>query len=72
MCLNFLSSGTAPGSRLEFNKLPQKINSKRPIRFSFEFKTNYPDGIIFYAAKKQTDRIGVFIKEGKVKNLIFV
>lgn len=57
--------GTVIDSRIEFNDVPAKI--KKSYEISLEFKTNQPDGVLFYAAdSRHTDFIVLYLQDGYV------
>lgn len=57
--------GTGPFSHIEFNEIPQKI--KKQYEFSLSFKTEFSEGVLFYAAdSRHTDFIALYLREGKV------
>lgn len=61
--------GTVIDSRIEFNDVPAKI--KKSYEISLEFKTNQPDGVLFYAAdSRHTDFIVLYLQDGYVSNSI--
>ena len=44
------------------------IDLKRNSKFAVTFKTTNPDGVLFYVSdKSHTDKIALFMKDGKVK-----
>lgn len=65
-----LISGTQNGSRIEFSSLSGR--NKNVFDYSLDFKTSYPDGLLFYASDKgHIDFAALYIKGGKVKSLFF-
>lgn len=57
--------GTAIDSRIEFNEVPSKL--KKGYEISLEFKTDQPDGVLFYAAdSRHTDFIVLYLQDGYV------
>lgn len=61
--------GTALDSRIEFADVPSKI--KKSYDISLEFKTDKPDGVLFYAAdSRHTDFIALYLQDGFVSGSI--
>lgn len=59
--------GTAIDSRIEFAEVPVKI--KKSYEISLEFKTDKPDGVLFYAAdSRHTDFIVLYLQNGYVSD----
>lgn len=57
--------GTSGSSRIEFDSIPAKI--KKSYDISLQFKTNEPDGVLFYAAdSRHTDFIALYLQNGYV------
>lgn len=57
--------GTVNHSHIEFNEAHSKL--KKGYEISFEFKTDQPDGLLFYAAdNRHTDFIAVYLQDGYV------
>lgn len=57
--------GTVIDSRIEFNEVPSKL--KKGYDISLEFKTDQPDGLLFYAAdNRHTDFISLYLQDGYV------
>lgn len=57
--------GTAIDSRIEFNDVPSKL--KKGYDISLEFKTDQPDGLLFYAAdNRHTDFVALYLQDGYV------
>lgn len=57
--------GTGIESRIEYTDIPAKF--KKSYQLSLEFKTDQPDGVLFYAAdSRHTDFILLFLKDGYV------
>lgn len=57
--------GTSSDSRIEFEQIPSKI--KKSYSISLQFRTNEPDGVIFYAAdSRHTDFMALYLQNGKV------
>lgn len=58
--------GTVIDSRIEFNDVPSKL--KKGYEISLEFKTDQPDGLLFYAAdSRHTDFIALYLQDGYVR-----
>lgn len=59
--------GTVVDSRIEFAEIPVKI--KKSYDISLEFKTDQPDGVLFYAADSHNrDFIVLYLQDGFVSN----
>lgn len=57
--------GTSAESRIEYVDIPAKF--KKGYELSLEFKTDKPDGVLFYAAdSRHTDFILLFLQDGYV------
>lgn len=57
--------GTTIDSRIEYTEIPTKL--KKGYDISLEFKTDQPDGVLFYAAdSRHTDFIVLYMKDGYV------
>ncbi|KAK6627794.1 hypothetical protein RUM44_010273 [Polyplax serrata] len=57
--------GTQNGSRIEFSSLSGR--NKNVFDYSLDFKTSYPDGLLFYASDKgHIDFAALYIKGGKL------
>lgn len=62
--------GTSGNSRIEFDQVPAKI--KKSYDISLQFRTNEPDGILFYAAdNRHTDFIALYLQNGYVSCDLF-
>lgn len=60
--------GTTAESRIEYTDIPAKF--KKGYELSLEFKTDQPNGVLFYAAdSRHTDFIVLFLKDGYVSLL---
>jgi laminin, alpha 3/5 len=60
--------GTQKESRVEFDVAPSK--SKKSYDISLQFKTEQPDGVLFYAADaRHTDFIALYMKAGILHHL---
>lgn len=63
--------GTSSDSRIEFAQIPSKI--KKSYSISLQFRTNEPDGVIFYAAdNRHTDFIALYLQNGKVSRFRYL
>lgn len=66
----FFFIGTQNESRIEFTSLPGR--NRISFDYSLEFKTHYPDGLLFYTANKgHIDFAALYLKEGKVSKNYF-
>jgi len=58
--------GTSEYSRIEFNQIGK---TKKAYDFSLQFKTDEPDGVLFYASdNRHTDFIALYLRDGKVNS----
>lgn len=58
--------GTTKDSRIEYTDIQTKL--KKSYDISLEFKTDQPDGVLFYAAdSRHTDFIVLYLKDGFVR-----
>lgn len=63
--------GTSSDSRIEFSQIPAKI--KKSYSISLQFRTNEPDGVLFYAAdSRHTDFIALYLQNGKVSPIFIL
>ncbi|XP_058060994.1 laminin subunit alpha [Anopheles bellator] len=57
--------GTGQFSHIEFSEVPLK--NKRQYDFSLSFKTEFSEGVLFYAAdSRHTDFIALYLRDGQV------
>ncbi|XP_053667229.1 laminin subunit alpha [Anopheles marshallii] len=57
--------GTGQFSHIEFSEVPLK--SKRQYEFTFNFKTEFSEGVLFYVAdSRHTDFVALHLRDGKL------
>lgn len=63
--------GAVIDSRIEFSEVPVKIRKSYDI--SLQFKTDKPNGVLFYAAdSRHTDFIVLYLKDGHVSDIYII